>query len=72
MHDAKTYCVDSGVALQTPIPLHIMGQKRCFLVPRMAVFETHVAKKYLLGFWGGAPTTHPSAHHGPAKVFLDT
>ena len=24
------------------------------------------------GFWGGAPYTHTSAHHGPQKVFLDT
>ena len=27
-------------------------------------------RKILCGFWGGAPNTHMSAHHGPAKVFL--
>ena len=28
-------------------------------------------QKIWFGFWGGAPDTHTSAHHGPAKVVLD-
>ena len=72
MDDAKKYCLGSGLAPKTPIPLHTIGQKRCFWIPGMAVFEMDSAKKILLGFWGGAPSTHTSAHHGPEKVFLDT
>ena len=71
-HHAKKYGMGSGVAPQTPIPLHIMGQKRCFWIPELEVFETQHAKKTRHGFWGGAPNTHTFAHHGPEKVFLDT
>ena len=62
----------SAVAPQTPIPLHTMGQKMCFWIPGMEVFEMDNAQKTLFRFWGGAPNTHTSAHHGPENVFLDT
>ena len=29
-------------------------------------------QKIVVGFSGGAPNTHTSAHHGPEKVLLDT
>ena len=49
MDSAKKFCSGSGVALQTPIPLHTMGQERCFSIPRMGVFEMDNTKKYCLG-----------------------
>ena len=58
------------MAPQTPIPLHIMGQKRSFWIPRIGVFEMDNATK-IVGVLGGAPNTHTSAHHGPEKEFLD-
>ena len=69
--NAKKYAAGSGVALQTPIPLHTTSQKRSFGIPRMSVFEVHNAKKLCCGLWGGAPNTHITAHHRPEKVFLD-
>ena len=48
-----------------------LGQKRCFSIPTMGVFETHNAKK-IVWVWGGAPNTHISAHHGPEKACLGT
>ena len=39
----------SEVAPQTRIPLHTTGQKRCFWIHKMAVFETHHAIKYAVG-----------------------
>ena len=48
-HHAKKYAVRSGVAPQTRIPLHTMGHKRCFWIPKMVVFKTHNAKKYAVG-----------------------
>ena len=44
MDNAKKYCLGSGVAPQTPIPLHIMGQKSSFGIPGMGVFEMDNAK----------------------------
>ena len=41
--------VGCGVAPQPPTPLHTMGQKRCFWVTRMGVFEMDDAKKYCVG-----------------------
>ena len=38
-HDAKNILEGSRVALQTHIPVHTMGQKRCFWIPGMGVFE---------------------------------
>ena len=46
----KKNCMGSGVAPQPPIPLHTMGQKRCFWIPRVGVFETH--KNTFAGRWG--------------------
>ena len=68
----KEYWLGSGVALQTPIPLYLIDQQRCFLIPGTVVFEMDDAKRILVGFWGGAPNLHTSAHPTPAKVFLDT
>ena len=34
---------------QPPIPLHTTGQKTCFGMPRMGVFELHNATKYGVG-----------------------
>ena len=45
LHNAKKNCLGSGVALQTRIPLHTMGQERCFWIPGMGVFEMDDAKK---------------------------
>ena len=52
---------------QTPIPLYPTGQKRWFCVPRMGMFELHNAKKYIFGFWGGAPNTHTSVRTSWAR-----
>ena len=41
--------VGSGVAPQTPIPPHTMGQQGCFGILGMGVFEMDNAKKYCLG-----------------------
>ena len=58
-HDAKKHCLDSEVALQPPIPLHTMGQRRYFWIPRMGVFEMGNAKKYCSGS-GVAPPLYPT------------
>ena len=64
--------MSSGVAPQTPIPLHTMGQKRCFWIPKLEVFEKHHARKYVMDF-GVAPQTRIALHTtGQKKVFLDT
>ena len=69
MDDAKKYCLGSGVAPQTPIPLHIMGRKRCFWIPGMGVFEMDDAKKYCLGS-GVAPLKPIPLHTmGQKKCF---
>ena len=47
LHNAKKYCLGSGVALQAPIPLDPIGQQRCFWVTRMGMFELHDAKKFV-------------------------
>ena len=39
MDNDKKCCLVSGVAPQTPIPLHTMGQKSCFWIPGMVVFD---------------------------------
>ena len=64
-----------GVAPQTRMPVHTLGLKRYFWIPKMVVFETHLATTLgsgvvlgNFGFWGGAPSTHIFAHHGPEKV----
>ena len=72
LHDGNKYCLGSGVAPQTPVPPHPIGQQRCFWIPGMVVIELHNAKKIVFGFWGGAPSTHITVRHRPAKVFLDT
>ena len=64
LHNGKKYCLGSGVAPQTLIPLYPIGRQRCFWILRMGVFETGNAKN--------ASNTHTSAHHGPETVFLDT
>ena len=67
--NAKKYCVASGVALQTPTPLHTRGQKKRFWVPRMVVFEMHDAKKYSAG--SGVALEPPTPLHtmGQKNVF---
>ena len=66
----ETYQVGSGVAPQPPIPLHTMGQKRCFWIPGVGVFAIHNARN-TVGILGWR-TNHPY-HCTPwaAKVFLD-
>ena len=54
LHNGKPYCLGSGVAPQTPIPVYPIGQQRCFRIPRMVVFELHNGKTYCSGS-GGAP-----------------
>ena len=49
LHNAKKYCVGSGLALQPRTPLLTMGQKSCFRVLRTVVFEMHDAKEYCVG-----------------------
>ena len=39
----------SGVAPELPRPLHAMGQKRWFCIPRIGHFEVHNATKYHVG-----------------------
>ena len=55
------YVMGYGVAPQTCIPLHTMGQKRCFWIPKVVVFQTHHAKKYAVGP-GVAPQTRIPLH----------
>ena len=69
MHNAKEYCLGSGVALQTPIPLYIMGQKRCFWIPGMGVFEMHNAKEYCLGSGVALQTPIPLYTVGRKRCF---
>ena len=59
LHNAKKYCLGSGVASQTPIPLYPIGQQRCFWIPGMLVFELHNAKKYSLGSGVASQTPIP-------------
>ena len=40
-------------------------------MPRMGVVERYNAKNKLFGFLGGAPNTHTTVPHRPAKVILD-
>ena len=65
-------CLGSGVAPQTPIPLHTMGQKRCFSIPGMGLFELDIAKKYCLGSVGAPQTPIPLHTIGQKRCFLDT
>ena len=67
LHNAKKYCLGSGVATQTPIPLYLIGQERWFWIPWMGLFEQQNAKKTLFGFWGGALNTHTTVPHRPNK-----
>ena len=48
MDKAKKYCLGSGVAPQTPIPLHTIHQQKWFWMPGMGVFGVDDAKKYCL------------------------
>ena len=70
-HHARKNGVGSGVAPQTCIPLHTMGQKKISGYLKWWCLK-HTMPKICCGFWGGAPNTHTSAHHGPEKLFLDT
>ena len=47
--DTKQWCLGSGVAPQTPIPLYPKVQQRCFWIPRMVLFVIHNAIKPCLG-----------------------
>ena len=55
-HNAKNYCVGSGVALQTPIPLYTTDQKRCFGCLGSVYLKPTMPK-------------NTCAHQGPEKVF---
>ena len=62
----KKYCGGSGLALQTPIPLHPTGQKTYFWIPRTGVFEMHHAKKS--GLWVlGWRSKHPHLCTPPGR-----
>ena len=53
MHNAIKWCLVSGVAPETRIPLYPTVQQKSFWMPRMVVFEMHNAKKkgvWLLGW----------------------
>ena len=69
MHNGKK---DSFVlrSAQTPIVRYPIGQQKGFWILMMVLFELHNGK-ILFGIWGGAPNTHTTAPHKPAKVFLD-
>ena len=69
-HQAEKYAVSFGVAPQTRIPGHPLGQKRCFWVPTMVVFETHHAKKYA-GVLGWRPKHAYLCKLWARKGFLD-
>ena len=56
LHNAKKYCLGSGVAPQTSILLYPRGQRRGFWTPGMGVFELNNAKEYCFGS-GVAPQT---------------
>ena len=71
-HHAKTIHVGSGVALQTPIPVHTTGHKKVHCIPGMGAFETHSAKKYRVGSGVALQTPIPVHTTGAQKVFLDT
>ena len=58
LHNAKKYCLASGVAPQTPIPLYPTGQQRCSWIPMMVVFEMHDAEQYWLGSGVAPLCTH--------------
>ena len=67
MHSARKYRVPSGVAPQPPMALHTMGQKLCFWIPRMTVFELHNARKYRVG--SRVPQQAHPMHPGDGQVF---
>ena len=71
MENAKKYCLGSGVAPQTPIPLYTMGQKRFFWIPGMGVFGMRNTNNY----WGflGWRSVHTHTHLSipePKQYFL--
>ena len=70
LHNAKMYCLRFGVAPQTPIPLYLIGQERCFWISGTGCLNCIRLIFFL--FWGGAPNTRTTIPHRPAKVFLDT
>ena len=59
----------SGVGPQPPIPLHSMGQKRCFWIPKMVAFETHHAKNYAAGYGLGPQPPIPLHTMGQKRCF---
>ena len=72
MDNAKKHCLGSGVAPQTTMYLHSIGQKPCFWIPKMGVFEMDNAKKHCLGS-GVAPQTPIPLHTmGQTTCFFDT
>ena len=68
-HHVKKYGVGSGVAPQTPLPLHTMGQKSCFWMPKIVVFETHYAKNMVSVLWGAPQTPLPLHTMGQKRCF---
>ena len=43
MHNAIKWCLGSGAAPRTPIPLYPTVQQKCFWIPWMVMFEMHNA-----------------------------
>ena len=74
MHNEKIYCLDFGMAPQTPIPMYPTNQQKCFCTPGMGVVQLHNAKKYCLSsrVASQTPNISPNIPYKPAKVFLDT
>ena len=57
LDNAKKYCLGSGVAPLTPIPLSPIGQQKSFWIPMMVVFQVDNAKTIpSIGCF--APTLH--------------
>ena len=56
LHNARKYCVGSGLAPQPPTPLHSTGQAGFFWMPGVGVFEMHDGKKCC---WGSVVAHQP-------------
>ena len=69
MHNVKKYWLGSGVAPQAPIQTTVShGPATVFLDTWNGVVRNAQCEKISFWFWGGAPSTHTTVPHGPAKV----
>ena len=72
LHSARKYCLGSGLAPQTLIPLYPIRQQAGFWIPMIRMFEVQIAKKYYLRS-GVTPQTPIRLYSiGQQKEFLDT